>query len=166
MKTSLMAISIAVLAATGMHAQDATADTGAGLEQQTQGEIGEILLAQARTETQVMAALELQGYQISDTRRSFLGRTVITAQNNIHIREVVMSRATGEILSDQIVAVLKGAAAADTTTTANAEGGAAGGDADTSVDLSTGINLDLGLTSDSDSVSSSEGGGASLSLGN
>lgn len=74
--------------------------------------------AQARTEAQLTAALEGQGYDIEKVRRSLLGRLIVTARNADHRREVVMSRATGEILSDRIVGVFAEARS----------GGNAGGD--------------------------------------
>ena len=62
-----------------------------------------IMIAQARTEADLIAALELQGYQIDSVRRTLLGRVVIKARNDTNIREIVMSRSRGDVLSDQIV---------------------------------------------------------------
>lgn len=62
-----------------------------------------ITIAQARTEADLIAALELQGYQIDSVRRTLLGRVVIKARNDTNIREIVMSRSRGDVLSDQII---------------------------------------------------------------
>ena len=55
---------------------------------------------QARTLDDVITQLESAGFSIDDIGRTFLGRIRITASNQTMIREIVMSRATGEIMSD------------------------------------------------------------------
>lgn len=62
----------------------------------------EIQLVQARTIEDVILQLEQAGLSIDDITRTFLGRIRVVASNRTTVREIVMSRATGEILSDVI----------------------------------------------------------------
>ena len=170
MKTSIIALSIALLTASGSFAQQVSAGAEAASAVEMQGQIGEMLFAQARTEAQVIAALELQGYEISDTRRSLLGRVIITAQNDIHVREIVMSRATGEILSDQVVDLMASVRArTNGATTANDESGSAS--TGTSVGSRVDLNVSVGRDNEDEnnragSVSIGGAGGISIGLGN
>lgn len=59
-------------------------------------------LAQARNSADVVAQLEAQGYIITAMRQTLLGRIQIEARTDTTEREIIMSRATGEILSDQV----------------------------------------------------------------
>jgi hypothetical protein len=61
------------------------------------------LVAQQQTYLDVMANLEAAGYTVVETKTTFLGRVQITARNAAHLREVVVSRATGEVKSDVIL---------------------------------------------------------------
>jgi hypothetical protein len=62
-----------------------------------------ILAAQQQTYLDVMANLEAAGYTVVETKTTFLGRVQITARNAAHLREVVVSRSTGEVKSDVIL---------------------------------------------------------------
>lgn len=62
-------------------------------------------VVQARSYGDVVAALEAGGYRVDDISRTFLGRVRIVASNRHHRREVIISRSTGEIMSDMIVDV-------------------------------------------------------------
>ncbi|SFR59333.1 hypothetical protein [Litoreibacter janthinus] len=53
----------------------------------------------------VVARLQSNGYTVTEVRRSWLGRIVITAQSETNEREVVLNRTSGEILRDQTFAV-------------------------------------------------------------
>lgn len=64
----------------------------------------------------VIANLEGTGYQIVDMRSTFLGRIKLRARNAIHMREIVVSRSTGEILSDVIIAIYGQGIGGQTTT--------------------------------------------------
>lgn len=72
---------------------DVSANANAGLT----------LVAQQQTYLDVMANLEAAGYTVVETKTTFLGRVQITARNAAHLREVVVSRATGEVKSDMIL---------------------------------------------------------------
>jgi hypothetical protein len=65
---------------------------------------GEFQVAQ-QTYLDVMANLEAAGYTITETKRTLLGRVKIMARNSEHMREVVVSRATGEVKRDEVVEV-------------------------------------------------------------
>ncbi|MCC5982767.1 MAG: hypothetical protein JJU42_00250 [Rhodobacteraceae bacterium] len=51
----------------------------------------------------VIDALERQGYRILAVRQTLLRRVLIRAETDIHLREIVVSRANGGILRDVIV---------------------------------------------------------------
>ncbi|MFN3663398.1 hypothetical protein [Yoonia sp.] len=81
---------------------------------------------QARTLDDVIVQLESAGFSIDDIGRTFLGRIRITASNQTMIREIVMSRATGEIMSD-VARVREADAAGPSHTGSAASNGVAGG---------------------------------------
>jgi len=164
MKASIYVLAIALMTAAPVFAQDA--DTKADATAVEQTEMGNMLMVQARTETQVIAALELQGYEILDTRRSLLGRIIITAQNGAHVREVVMRRLTGQILSDLILedgAAASAEAQNETQTESDFDRSGA--------DVSVGVGISVSIQSDdadgnNGGVSVSSGGGVSIGIGN
>jgi hypothetical protein len=165
MKTSFYVLAIALMTATPVFAQDA--DTKADEAAVEQTEMGNVLMVQARTETQVIAALELQGYEVLDTRRSLLGRIIITAQNDAHVREIVMRRLTGQILSDLIVDDVA-AASAEAQNEIRAESDSDESGADVSVGVGTSVSVQSDDDDDRDNggVSVSSGGGVSIGIGN
>lgn len=57
--------------------------------------------AQTSVADPVITQIEAEGYVVTDVRRSWLGRIVITASNDAGLREVVLNRVSGEILHDQ-----------------------------------------------------------------
>lgn len=89
MKLSIITTAILLSPTTGL-AQDSAFDDIAGTYQ----------LAQSRDYTDVINGLEATDYAIEDVSTTLLGRTMITASNGAHRREIVVSRSTGEILSD------------------------------------------------------------------
>ncbi len=60
-------------------------------------------LAQSRDYNDVVSGLQATDYMIEDVTTTLLGRTLITANNGTQRREVVVSRSTGEILSDVVM---------------------------------------------------------------
>jgi nucleoside diphosphate kinase len=118
----------------------------------------------------VIVALENTGYRVVDMRSTFLGRLRIRAQNREHMREVIVSRSTGEIMSDQIIKVFAtrgdGSPAATRQTAAVSKGG------DTSGDSSAGTSSVSASVGGSSGVSASVGktsvsiGGGGISIGN
>jgi hypothetical protein len=52
---------------------------------------------------EVLSALDRDGYNIVSVEETFLGRIRIRAANKFHLREIVVSRASGQILRDAIV---------------------------------------------------------------
>jgi hypothetical protein len=164
MKSSTYVFAIALMTAAPVFAQDTETKADEAAVEQT--EMGNMLMVQARTETQVIAALEGQGYEVLDTRRSLLGRIIITVQNDAHTREVVMRRLTGQILSDLIVEDVA-AASAEAQNEIRAES-----DVDESgADVSVGVGSSVSVQSDDDDdgknggVSVSSGGGVSVGIG-
>lgn len=51
----------------------------------------------------VIDALDESGYQILSTSRTLLNRVRIRASNGVHLREIIISRASGAILRDAIL---------------------------------------------------------------
>ncbi|MEP1698031.1 MAG: hypothetical protein ABJJ69_15950 [Paracoccaceae bacterium] len=57
--------------------------------------------AQVSVADDVVARIQAEGYTVTNVRRSWLGRIVITANNKTDIREVVLNRTSGAVLRDQ-----------------------------------------------------------------
>lgn len=62
-----------------------------------------VVLAQAVTEDQVIAALEEQGFTVIESGTTFLGRIRITAEGPEGTREVVLNPRNGKVLRDIII---------------------------------------------------------------
>ncbi|MEP5761071.1 MAG: hypothetical protein ABJ327_17500 [Litoreibacter sp.] len=58
-------------------------------------------IAQVSVADGVVAQLQTNGYTVTEVRRSWLGRIVITAKSGEGLREIVLNRTSGEILRDQ-----------------------------------------------------------------
>lgn len=167
MKTTILTTAFLAFSGLSVAAQGATgtALTAGGATQQN-AEFGTALMAQARTEAQVTAALELQGYEINDIRQSLLGRVIITASNDVHVREIVMSRSSGEILSDLIIE-----AVVESAKSSEEDGGEVGAEADSDIGLSVDTDTSLNVRSGEDKdrgagVSVGGSGGVSIGIGN
>lgn len=119
-------------------------------------------LAQARSADEVILQLREAGFTIDAVTRTFLGRVRIEASNDTTVREVVVSRATGEILSDQVSLRAEASGGASATGTA-ASGGNAGGDATGSAE--TGVTASGGIAGGAVSGSASVGATASGGVG-
>ncbi|MEP3347671.1 MAG: hypothetical protein ABJN34_04810 [Litoreibacter sp.] len=57
--------------------------------------------AQVTRTDEIVAQIEAQGFTISDIRKSWFGRIVITATSGDILREIVLNRTSGDILRDQ-----------------------------------------------------------------
>ena len=73
--------------------------------------------------TAEIALLEAQGYGIVSVRRSWLGRIVILATRDGILREIVINRATGAVLSDRSFATDPQGPATDGNATDRTPGG-------------------------------------------
>jgi hypothetical protein len=62
-----------------------------------------VVLAQAVTEDQLIAALEQQGFTVIESGTTFLGRLRITAEGPEGTREVVLNPRNGKVLRDIIL---------------------------------------------------------------
>lgn len=129
--------------------------------------------ASAQGYVAVLAALEEKGYEVIDMKSTFLGRHKIRAKNREHIREVVVSRSTGEIKSDMIVTVFAEDGSARSVLSdvksglAGTGGGAtAGASAGVSVGVSAGGGgVSAGVSAGGVSAGVSAGGGGGVSAG-
>lgn len=63
------------------------------------------VFAQQDVTDPAIARIEEDGFTVSDVRRTWLGRIAITAKNDHSLREVVLNRTTGAVLSDQLFAL-------------------------------------------------------------
>ncbi|MDD7971009.1 hypothetical protein [Roseinatronobacter alkalisoli] len=117
-------------------------------------------LAQARSADDVIVHLQEAGFTIHAVTRTFLGRVRIKASNETTTREIVVSRSTGEILSDLVRARAESEGDASTGPSATgtaASHGVAGGNATGSAE--TGATASGGISGGVDA------GGASVSIG-
>lgn len=155
--TAATLMSAPALANGGNANASATAQTAAS---------GSFEVAQNRTYLDVVAALEAEGYQIRDVSKTWLGRIKIVATSKVNLREVIVSRTTGEILSDVIVDVY---AKADAEGDANVDGivtvdqGASTG---TNAGVDATVDADVKLKLNGVGITGSGSGGITLGLGN
>lgn len=117
----------------------------------------------------VTAELKSRGYQITHSRRTILGRYLIRAEHETHLREVLFNRETGKILKDLIIRrkLNEGADVARRNGLANAPaiaGGTFNGKLDASVGaagVSANVNASVPSASEATSASASASAGAS-----
>ncbi len=74
----------------------------------------------------IIERLETEGYDVLETRKSWFGRLVITSARGATLREVVVNRTTGAILSDRLFQTGRRAATAPPGEPKPPAGGAAG----------------------------------------
>lgn len=86
------------LTASGVVAQD----IGDGIPLSSLDAIADLPDPQGRF-ARAVQALDREGYRITSVRRTMLNRALIRAENAVHLREVVISRASGQILRDVII---------------------------------------------------------------
>ncbi|MEX0971261.1 MAG: hypothetical protein WD046_12535 [Paracoccaceae bacterium] len=147
--------------ALGVNAQTAMAQSASVVGQGNSSfSAGETVVAQNQTYLDVMAQLEASGYEVVEVSRTWLGRVKIEVRNQLHLREVVVSNTTGEVMSDVIVVVYaqseNGQPAVDEEAAGNDGGVAVGVD----------INLGASGGSNDSNTGGSATGGVSISIGN
>ncbi len=86
-----------------------------------------VVAISAQTYLNVIQTLETNGYQVTGLKTTLLGRMKIRAQNRKHIREVVVSRSTGEVLSDRILRTFAAGSNETKTQRQNASSGSSSG---------------------------------------
>lgn len=142
LKALAMATGISLVAAGGVLAQ--TAGVQGGADAQSQGSAD---TRHASAGIQVQASLEAQGYIIVETRRTLLGRLMIRAENDVHVREIVVHTHTGEIVRDAVIRVKSDSeSSARVGSRSEGRGGLnVEGGASISIDSDNGISIDGGL---------------------
>lgn len=60
------------------------------------------VVAESGVAKPVVKLVEEQGYAVTEISRTWLGRILITAQNDDYLREVVLNRTTGQIIRDRV----------------------------------------------------------------
>jgi len=121
----------------------------------------EMLVAQNQTYLDVMANLEASGYEVLEVSRTWLGRIKIEARNNLHLREVVVSTSTGEVMSDVVVEIY-----AQNQTTTPETGETTEGESGIAVGVTLGVTGGVSTGSGGSSAGGSSNGGVSISIGN
>jgi hypothetical protein len=86
-----------------LQAQELDTSTTTQLEAQVPFDIQYVTDYAGERAAEMVVALQDAGYQVTDMSRTFLGRTKITVQNEIHMREIVLGRRTGEVKRDAII---------------------------------------------------------------
>jgi len=148
---AVLATLLSLSGATAAFSQTAQSSTDTSANAQT-SQSADIKLAQADKIAEVERELRARGYKILKEGRTLLGRYYVRAENEAHVREVVVHQRTGEILSD-VAVMLKGSG--QTTGDAHAKEAAAG---DTS-------QQDQESSGNSGSLGISTGGSVSVSVG-
>lgn len=159
-------IALALVATTTLLATPALSDTARQSAEASArlNAASTLALAQNRTYLDVVAGLEAEGYVIRDIQTTWLGRIKILAASRANLREVVVSRTTGEIMSDVIIEVFaRGKGNATTGADGGSHAGASGG-LDLGVDVD--VDLDADLKLGGSRASGSGSGGISLGIGN
>lgn len=122
------------------------------------------MLVSAQSYVDVINMLEKAGYRVSGMKTTLLGRVKIRAQNRQHLREVVVSRSTGEIKSDRIIRVFRAQDGATAQKGKRSSGSSSGSQSGSGVNVDASVSS--GGTSAGASVSAGGGSaGASVSVG-
>lgn len=102
--TALLATAaLAMTLAAPVQAQQASANANAQAQVQTQFSLQSMVEYAGEKAAEVIAQLQAAGYQVVDVSKTLLGRIKVTVQNEVHTREIFISRATGEIKQDVVV---------------------------------------------------------------
>lgn len=64
---------------------------------------GHLLMAASQAHLAVIQMLKENGYTVVSVKRTFLGRAKVTVSNNLHTREIIVSRSTGEVMHERTV---------------------------------------------------------------
>lgn len=155
------ALLLSVASPDGAAAQGSAETSAAG------GVRAEALLIAATGRDEIVAALQAQGFTVTEIGSTLLGRIRIEAASELGVREVIVHRGTGEILRDVLWAgSARAGAAASVEGRSTASNATAGTGARTSA--STGGSSTAGggsTTSGGASASVDIGGGASVGGG-
>jgi hypothetical protein len=94
----------------------------------------------------VVAKFQALGYHVVDMSRTLLGRIRLTLENAFEVRQIVVSRSTGEIMYDATLATNGAAnAAASAKSSTSVSVGVGGSDGGVSASGSVGVSIGLGL---------------------
>lgn len=163
--TAGAALLLSIASPDGAAAQGSAEASAAG------GVQAEALLIAATGQDEILAALQAQGFTVTEVGRTLLGRIRIEATSELGVRELIVHRGTGEILRDVLFAgsARAGAAAsAEARSTASDATGATGARTNASVGGSSSGSSTAGggsTTSGGASASVDIGGGASIGGG-
>ncbi|MBY6152688.1 hypothetical protein KUV47_05635 [Vannielia litorea] len=153
----------AICAATVVVGALGVAPADAGRSGVTAAPEGAVILAR-QSYTDVIANLEGDGYRVVKMTSTMLGRVKIIAQNKVHLREIVVSRSTGEIKHDVILKVFR-KRAEDVTAKRSRKSGRGTVDVDTGGGSGGGGGASVGVGGNDGVSASVGGGGVSASVG-
>lgn len=165
----LTAATAALIAVLPAYAPAATATAQAEGRVQAIATMDNFTVAQVQSYLDVIVQLEANGYTLDSVEKTLLGRMKITAHNRVHVRELVVSRSTGEVMRDTVVRIF-----ADADGEANGAAGVAAGDeTETGTGITVGVGAGIGVGlggADEDGGGLDVGGdvgvGGGLSIGN
>ncbi|MCR8726659.1 hypothetical protein [Frigidibacter sp. ROC022] len=82
----------------------ATADSGTFIKTSDEDFLQIVREKGIRTNfAEIVDALDREGYEVVKVEQTLLNRVLIRARNSYHLREIVVSRASGQILRDRII---------------------------------------------------------------
>lgn len=155
------AVSLAAVLATsgGAHADDGQ-DTATAQAQA-------VLFAQVvMSPSEVATELTARGYVITEQRRTLLGRILLTAENDVHVRELVIHPNTGEVLRDMVLRVKATGEANADARARDAREGEDGFRPGLGLGIDAGIGVGIGASAGGAGASGAAGVGAAAGRGN
>lgn len=156
--TTLLAAAAMTLGATSnVYAQEtgAQANASASAEVQASFDIQAVIDFAGEKVAEVVLRLRAAGYEVVDMSRTLLGRVRLTVQNELHTRQMFISRATGEIKQDVVIA-----------TETNGGGQQQNGEGGATVSTQVTVGGSAGGNGGGISIGGSAGAGVSVGLGN
>lgn len=127
--------------------------------------IATIQAVSSRSLQDMVTLLRRSGYTVVEVRRTMLGRLRIRAQNGQHMREIVISRSTGEIKRDAVIEVFGGGGSVGGSGSRSSNSTGGGGTGTESAGVSASSSGGGASASASSSGASVSVGGASVSVG-
>lgn len=165
-KFTVAALSLVLLTGTAgnISAQEKEGGSSSASTAEAEASANASVSIQQQAMNTIMAELEATGYQVIEVSTTFLGRIRILASNSENMREIVVSRSTGEVKRDVIVEVFAtGSGSGSVTAQDGTE--SASDDGDLSINVDTGVDLNIGSESSDSSNTGSAGGSLSGSVG-
>lgn len=143
-----LVFALGIVVPTGALAQETTANAEAQAQAQATFDLQAVIDYAGERAAEAVAEFQAAGYRVVDMSRTLLGRIRITLENEMHVRQIVVSRSTGEIMYDAVIASNEG-----NGTSAN-------------VQSNTSVNIGIGQSGNGGSAGGSVGVSVGVGLGN